>query len=88
MMNMNMDKKSLMKIITQASFALDDTRLFLDTHPNCQEAILYYNKMQEMRKAAWKEYTRRLDPLTFYEVSNEYYWELNKGPMPWEGGNC
>lgn len=47
MMNMNMDKKSLMKIITQASFALDDTRLFLDTHPNCQEAILYYNKMQE-----------------------------------------
>lgn len=77
-----------MKIITQASFALDDTRLFLDTHPNCQEAILYYNKMQEMRKAAWKEYNRRFDPLTFYEVSNEDYWEWNKGPMPWEGGNC
>lgn len=88
MMNMNMDKKSLMKIITQASFALDDTRLFLDTHPNCQEAILYYNKMQETRKAAWKEYTRRFDPRTFYEVSNEDYWEWNKGPMPWEGGNC
>lgn len=88
MMNMNMDKKSLMKIITQASFALDDTKLFLDTHPNCQEAILYYNKMQETRKAAWKEYTRRFGPLTFYEVSNEDYWEWNKGPMPWEGGNC
>lgn len=88
MMNMNMDKKSLMKIITQASFALDDTRLFLDTHPNCQEAILYYNKMQETRKAAWKEYTRRFGPLTFYEVSSEDYWEWNKGPMPWEGGNC
>ena len=26
--------------------------------------------------------------LTFYEVSNEDYWEWNKGPMPWEGGNC
>ena len=27
-MNMNIDKKSLMKIITQASFALDDTIIF------------------------------------------------------------
>ena len=29
---MNMDKKSLMKIITQASFALDDTRPVSYTH--------------------------------------------------------
>lgn len=36
-----------MKIITQTSFALDDTRLFLDTHPNCQEAIMFYNKVQK-----------------------------------------
>ena len=33
----NMCKEDLMKIITQASFAMDDTRLFLDTHPNCTE---------------------------------------------------
>lgn len=84
----NMDKKSLMKIITQASFALDDTRLFLDTHPNCKEAIEYHNKAQAVRQEAWDEYTRMFGPLAFYEVSDENCWEWNKGPMPWEGGNC
>lgn len=84
----NMDRNSLMKIITQASFALDDTRLFLDTHPNCKEAIEYYNKAQAVREEAWEVYTSKFGPLTFYEVSDEDYWEWNKGPMPWEGGNC
>ena len=84
----NMCKEDLMKIITQASFALDDTRLFLDTHPNCQEAIMYYNKMWEMRQKAWCEYTDKFGPLSFYEVNDEDYWEWNKGPMPWEGGSC
>ena len=85
---MNMDKKSLMKIITQASFALDDTRLFLDTHPNCKEAIEYYNKAQAVREEAWNEYTGKFGPLSFYEVSDENYWEWTQGPMPWEGGDC
>ena len=85
---MNMDKKSLMKIITQASFALDDTRLFLDTHPNCKEAIEYYNKAQAVREEAWNEYTGKFGPLSFYEVSDENYWEWNQGPMPLEGGDC
>ena len=85
---MNMDKKSLMKIITQASFALDDTRLFLDTHPNCKEAIEYYNKAQAVREEAWNEYTGKFGPMSFYEVSDENYWEWNQGPMPWEGGDC
>ena len=70
-----MDRNGLMKIITQASFA-------------CKEAIEYYNKAQAVREEAWNEYTSKFGPLTFYEVSNEDYWEWNKGPMPWEGGNC
>lgn len=85
---MDMDRSKLMKVITQASFALDDARLFLDTHPKCEEAIEYYNKAQAVRQEAWDEYTRRFGPLTFYEVSDENCWEWNKGPMPWEGGNC
>ena len=56
-MKCDMSKEKLMDIITKASFAMDDVKLFLDTHPNCMEAL-------------------------------EYYWDWNKGPMPWEGGNC
>ncbi len=56
----NMCKEDLMKIITQASFAMDDTRLFLDTHPNCTEAITFHQKMEKVRQEAWDEYTKDL----------------------------
>ena len=88
MMKNNMDRDALMKVITQASFAMDDVKLFLDTHPYCQEALEYYKKAKAVREEAWKEYTQKYGPLSAYEVDNEEYWDWNKGPMPWEGGNC
>ena len=72
-MKCDMSKEKLMDIITKASFAMDDVKLFLDTHPNCMEALEYYRKAKEMRE---------------YDVANKDYWDWNKGPMPWEGGNC
>lgn len=88
MMKNNMDRDSLMRVITKASFAMDDVKLFLDTHPNCQEALEYYQKAKEIREAAWKEYTQRFGPLSSYEVTNTEHWDWNVAPMPWEGGNC
>ena len=48
-MKCDMSKEKLMDIITKASFAMDDVKLFLDTHPNCMEALEYYHKAKEMR---------------------------------------
>lgn len=87
-MKKDMDRENLMKIITRASFAMDDVKLFLDTHPNCQEALEYYQKAREMREEAWQTYTKKYGPLSSYEVDNTDCWDWNKGPMPWEGGNC
>jgi len=64
-MKCDMSKEKLMDIITKASFAMDDVKLFLDTHPN-----------------------NNFGPLSAYDVANRDYWDWNKGPMPWEGGNC
>lgn len=88
MMINNMDRESLMRVITKASFAMDDVKLFLDTHPCCQEAIDYYKEAKKVREEAWEEYTKRFGPLSAYEVDTEDCWDWNKGPMPWEGGNC
>ena len=33
------NKEDLMSIITQSSFALDDIKLYLDTHPCDEEAL-------------------------------------------------
>lgn len=88
MMRRDMDRNELMKIITKASFVMDDVKLFLDTHPNCKEALEYYMQAKAVREEAWEAYTQKFGPLSSYEVDNEEYWDWNKGPMPWEGGNC
>ena len=83
-----MTRDEALRKVQMYDFALTDTGLFLDTHPNCKEAIEYYNKAQAVREEAWNEYTGKFGPLSFYEVSDENYWEWNQGPMPWEGGDC
>lgn len=87
-MTNKVDKEKLMKIITQASFAIDDVKLFLDTHPNCTEAIEFYKKAKKMRKEAVEEYTREFGPITAYNVDVDDYWTWNSSPLPWEGGSC
>ena len=49
-MKCDMSKEKLMDIITKASFAMDDVKLFLDTHPNCMEALEYYHKAKKCEK--------------------------------------
>lgn len=84
----NIDRKRLMQIINQASFAMDDVKLFLDTHPNCTEALEYYQKMQKMRQQAWKEYTMNFGPLSAYDVYVRKSWDWNNAPLPWESEGC
>ena len=72
-MKNNANRLKLMKIINQASFAMDDVKLFLDTHPSCSEAIEYYKKVKK---------------ITAYDVDVKDYWNWNDSPLPWEGGNC
>ena len=68
-MKCDMSKEKLMDIITKASFAMDDVKLFLDTHPNCMEALEYYRKAKEMREEAWEMYTYNFGPLSAYDVA-------------------
>ena len=53
-----MCKAELRQFIDQVSFMIDDITLFLDTHPDCREAIDAYNHFKMMRceavcKAVW-----------------------------------
>ncbi len=82
------NKAELMDIINKSSFAMDDTRLYLDTHPYDNEARNYFNKMQQVRCNAIKTYEANFGPLTWYspDMSNVRDW--NKGPWPWQSGGC
>lgn len=84
-------ERELMDIITKVSFAMDDTRLFLDTHPNCVEALEYFQKMHHIRHEAIKEYTERFGQIVSYHIDNCDAWDWNRAPLPWHSrkkGGC
>ena len=66
----NMNKQQLFAFITEVSFALDDISLYLDTHPECQQAV--------------REYTTAYGPLNRYQVNDDNYFDWVDKPWPWE----
>lgn len=78
-------KDQLMRQINEASFAMDDVLLFLDTHPNNMEALQYYRNVSAMRKNALAAYQSQFGPLLVDDVTgNSWTWVTEK--WPWEGG--
>lgn len=82
------NKAELMDIINKSSFAMDDARLFLDTHPYNEEAREYFNKMHQIRCQALSVYEANFGPLTWYSAEGSNVREWNKGPWPWQSGGC
>lgn len=79
-----LSREKLMRIIQETSFAIDDCKLFLDTHPDDQEALEFYQKCRCLRQEAWEEYTVKYGPLSAYDVNAANIWTWNCGPWPWQ----
>ena len=75
----------LMQKIREYDFAIVETALFLDTHPNCHKALNYYHKIVAEKKKLVSEYESRFGPLTIYGNENQHKWDWINGPWPWEG---
>lgn len=82
------DQKKLLDYINAVSFALVDTTLYLDTHPDDQEAIDHFQQYQSARKRALKEYSQYFEPLTIdsAEVTDTFTWATD--PWPWMKEGC
>lgn len=79
------DKEALMRQIMEAGFAMDDVVLFLDTHPESQDALRYYQAVRDMRNQAIAAYESQFGPLRYADVtSSSWDWVTEK--WPWEGG--
>ena len=74
-----MNRRELFEYINQISFAVDDVKLFLDTHPGNQKALEYFQKYKEKRIEALKEYT---------VSENSDCWNWINEPWPWQEGGC
>ena len=76
---------SLMKRLNEASFAVDDAGLYLDTHPNDKDAIRYFQNALAQRKNAMDAYESQYGPL-FIDDSSGGCWNWVTEKWPWEGG--
>ena len=82
-----MNRRELFEYINQISFAVDDVKLFLDTHPENQKALDYFQKYKEKRIEALKEYAEVYGPLTVDTVSeNSDCWKWINDQWPWQEG--
>ena len=59
-----MNRRELLNYINEISFAVDDTKLFLDTHPWDQNALLFFNECSRKRNEALREYASAYGSLT------------------------
>ncbi len=78
-------RQNLMTQIYEASFAMDDVQLYLDTHPHDAAAIDYYKKVTAMRKQALSAYQSQFGPLLVDDVHGTC-WDWVTEKWPWEGG--
>lgn len=78
-------RSQLMQCITEASFAMNEANLFLDTHPYNKEALEYYEHYRQIRNEAMKDYRDCYGPISSYDVEAANVWTWIESPWPWEG---
>ncbi len=78
------DKQKAMNKVQKYAFTLTEAKLFLDSHPQCAEAISYYEKQVALYKEAVKEYEDCYSPLTAEAGVKDGKWLWATTPWPWE----
>ena len=79
-----MCREALLEQIDQASFAVDDVKLYLNTHPDDQEALRFYEQHRDARLNLLQQYAQQFGPLTADLVYNTQCWTWPQTPWPWE----
>jgi spore coat protein JB len=79
-------QSQLLEYINAMGLALVDTNEFLDTHPDCDDALDYFARTKLLYAQAKQEYARQYGPLTASDVDTRDGWTWIKAPWPWERG--
>lgn len=82
------EQKKLLRLIQNYSFALYETVLYLDSHPNCRRALQQHNRYQEKLNEAACLYEEKFGPLTVKCPNDGRYWQWVNSPWPWEYDSC
>jgi len=81
---MNPEERKLMKRIQMLGFALYDTQLYLNTHPDDPNALNYFRKTQRLYNMAVDEYSQKFGPLNIATANIKNKWTWIDKPWPWQ----
>lgn len=80
----SMSWRELYDWIAMLGFCAVDMMLYLDTHPDDEEARNYFNQCTQLYRNAKAAYENQYGSLSAFRNSEDG-WMWNEGPMPWEG---
>ena len=86
MQQKRMNQKELYEWIMMLGFCAVDMMLYLDTHPDDEEALNYFNQCTALYNAAKQSYQEQFGLLNAFSEQERSSWDWNTAPMPWEGG--
>ena len=76
------EKRKWLRAVQAADFALHETKLYLDTHPDDTAAMKAFARYEAEAKRTREEYESRFGPLTCMS-GNGGAWEWTNDPWPW-----
>ena len=76
-----------LRALMAEDFAVYETALYLDGHPDDPEALTYFREHKERADALRKQVTQAGYPLTFTDTPRGRYAWVN-APWPWQKGGC
>ena len=78
--------QELLNNIRETVFALVDLNLYLDTHPNCKQALELFTSLAFTLEALSREYTSKYGPIKAVDVTNDtpFEWVSDKYLWPWQ----
>lgn len=78
------DKNKLLKMIQTYSFALNETALYLDAHPNCRSALRHYKNYRDKLVEATRLYEEKFGMISICGANSYEHWQWVNEPWPWE----
>lgn len=87
MLRKNLSREKLMRNVQEESFAVDEARLYLDTHPTDKKAQMFFDRHNQARKKAMELYEQQYGALLTDNLQAEKDgWTWINPPFPWDGG--
>lgn len=78
------EREKLLRKLSAQQFAAWETALFLNTHPNCDEALKARREYVEAANRLRKEYTNTYGMLNHNSAEDGDQWQWVCDPWPWD----